>query len=149
MKHVKALSIKFLIIGTVIFSILSMFETASILNMFGLTVVLSVLTYVVGDLFILPRFGNVIATIADFGLVAITSWLFAELFIGIGAPNPVAALSVSFFITISEMFFHAYMQERVFVKVKDENKVVPFPTNRLMTEFAKENEVHQEKNKND
>jgi len=147
MKHVKALSIKFLIVGVVIFSILSIFESATIMDMLSISLLVTGLAYVIGDLFILPRFGNAVATIADFGLVGLSVWTLSVMFIGTG-PGWVPSFSASFFISLSEILFHAYMKEKIIVKEKRENNVVLFPANRrLQTEFAEENEIHPEKDK--
>lgn len=142
MNHLKALGIKFLIQATVILAFLSIFEGASLANLFGLSLLITGLSYVIGDLVILPRFGNIVAVIADFGLISLAIWVLAGMF----ADIPImAALASGLAIAVAEILFHTYMTENV-LRRRERGKVVPFPINRsLQTEFAEENEFHHEK----
>ena len=67
MKHIVALLIKYTAVTAVLLVILGIFQGISIPRV----LLISFLTgaaYLIGDLFILPKYGNMIATMADFGL---------------------------------------------------------------------------------
>ena len=68
MKHIKPLAIKFISSLVLLSVILGLFFDMSFGNIFLITLVLGVVSYVIGDLFILRRTNNIIATLADLGL---------------------------------------------------------------------------------
>lgn len=143
MNHLKALGIKFLIQTTVILSFLSIFDGASLTNLLSFSLITTIFSYVIGDLFILPKFGHVLASIADFGLISFVVWILADMFFQ--API-IAPLTVGLIIAVAEILFHTYMKEKVLRKKATGNKVIPFPASRrLQTEFAEENDVHGER----
>lgn len=143
MNHLKALGIKFLIQTTVILSFLSIFDGASLTNLLSFSLITTIFSYVIGDLFILPKFGHVVASIADFGLISFVVWILADMFFQ--API-IAPLTVGLIIAVAEILFHTYMKEKVLRKKATGNKVIPFPASRrLQTEFAEENDVHGER----
>ena len=78
------------------------------------SVLITGVSFIVGDIFILPRFGNTVATVADFGLTLAMIWLvntyLFEPFVGLGT----ASLISAFVIALGEIFFHLYMQSQVF-----------------------------------
>ncbi|MCT2535949.1 YndM family protein [Aquibacillus koreensis] len=139
MKHLKALAIKFIVISIVLFSILAVFYSASLADIFVLSVLVTGLAYVIGDLYILPRFGNLIATISDFGLSFIAIWLLSNMLF---EPPGNGILFLSFFsailISSSEAVFHLYMQN----KVLGEEEVIyvnrSYTANNFQTEFSEE-----------
>lgn len=139
MEHVKALGIKFIVISIVLFSILSSFYTATLGNILVISLLVTGVAYVVGDLFILPRLGNLIATIADLGLAFIAVWMLSELFFVADYGIVTASLFSALLIACSEAIFHLYMnrkvlqsEEEIFVKNRNTN------VGNLQTEFAEE-----------
>ncbi|MFD1851143.1 YndM family protein [Oceanobacillus bengalensis] len=139
MRHVKALGIKLLITATVIYSLLSIFETASLTEMFVISLLVTGIAYVIGDLYLLPKFGNFRATIADFGLSFVSIWLLSTFFIDAAFPVITISLFASFFLAITEALFHAYMLEKV-IKTEDANrKKDVLPNFRYQTETSEEN----------
>lgn len=68
MKHLVALLIKYTAISAVLLVILGIFQDISIPRVLFISLIITGTAYAIGDLFILPRYGNTIATIADFGL---------------------------------------------------------------------------------
>lgn len=137
MKHVKALGIKFLFISIILYSLLAIFQTASLTEIFIISVSVTALSYLLGDLLILPRFNNVIATIADFGLTFATVWILASMFIYSSTPIGIVSGFSALFISVAEALFHVYMKERVLETVTDDhNKYLHY--NRFQTEFSDE-----------
>ncbi|MFS0863190.1 YndM family protein [Fredinandcohnia sp. 179-A 10B2 NHS] len=140
MNHLKAIGIKFIITSIVVLSILSIFGDATIGELLFISLLLTGLAYVIGDLFILPRMGNLVATIADFGLAFFSLWALGYLFLERTSALITASLFASVFIALSEALFHAYMENKVFRK-NDEKQSSQHLRPSYQTEFAEENEV--------
>ncbi|MFS0674026.1 YndM family protein [Ornithinibacillus sp. 179-J 7C1 HS] len=132
--NVKALGIKFIINLIVVYSIFGIFYNASLVNLFIISVLTTVIAYVVGDLFILRRFGNIVASIADFFLAFVTLAVLGGLIIQTDMPIVLASLFAAFFLVLTEPLLHAYMQE----KGPDEKKDRHLASGNLQTEFAEE-----------
>ncbi|MFJ5762065.1 YndM family protein [Neobacillus sp. NPDC093182] len=116
MKHVKALAIKFVSSLVLLSLILGLLYDMSFGNIFLITLVLGVAAYLIGDLLILPRTNNTVATIADFGLAFVIIWLMSEsLTYGDNhfSMSLIAALGVALF----EYMFHKYVANNV---IKDQ-----------------------------
>jgi hypothetical protein len=145
MKHVKALIIKFLMITIMLFLVLGLFYGVDFGDIITISIVLTVGAYIIGDLFILPRFRNVIATLADFGLAFIGVWVLGDILIEENIPLTTAALLSAVLIGVGEWFFHKY----VIQIIRESPKRNDFSTNRLQTEFASENDAQSLKNKED
>ncbi|GAB3061464.1 YndM family protein [Virgibacillus ainsalahensis] len=146
MRHIKALAIKFLITATVLFSILGIFEAASIPDILWMSLLITGAAYLIGDLLILPRFGITIASIADFGLAAVSVWLLSLFFIEQSFPVLTVALFIGFFMAISESLFHIYMLEKILPEDRKQGGF-DFSKNHLQTEIAKEKDIHDIKKK--
>ncbi|MFC4024637.1 YndM family protein [Oceanobacillus longus] len=148
MRHVKALAIKFTITSIVLFSILTIFLTAGLGEIFFMSVLITGIAYVIGDLFILPRFGYFLAAVADFGLATISVWFLSSLFIGTGEFILIASLAAGLSITISESIFHIYMKEKVLNKQTYEIGYFR-KLNQMQTEIAEEDDIHNLKPKSE
>ncbi|MBJ8055288.1 YndM family protein [Bacillus cereus] len=115
MKHIVALLIKYTAITAVLLIILGIFQDISIPRVLLISLLLTGAAYLIGDLFILSKYGNMIATIADFGLSFFGIWLLTPLFTdldstrNIGFSSFIAALIIGGI----EVFFHIYMQKLV------------------------------------
>lgn len=145
MKHIVGIAIKLFLITTVLLSIFAVVSDGFIDEMLFLSVVLLVLSYAIGDLFIVPRYGNVAGTIADFGLSFAVILLFGFLFLNISFIYLIAAFSSAFLIAVGEAFFHFYVQQVLTDERKDiyeEPKIVNNQLNTsLQTEFAEEDNI--------
>lgn len=114
MEHLRAFLIKFIVSLALMYIVLGLIYDVSFSNIFVITLVLGVASYSLGDMAILPRSNNFIATIADFGLAFLVIWLFGNILwilgdnIG-GASIFSAALIASVGIAIFEFFFHMYV----------------------------------------
>ncbi|MBG9812073.1 hypothetical protein ABD68_10730 [Bacillus endophyticus] len=111
MKHVKAFLFKFIISFILLYAILSGINGFSIGDVFWTTMILGGISYILGDLLILPRTNNTLATIADFALSFIIIWVMTST-LAYGdylARTFTSALGV----TIFEALFHRYMVNRV------------------------------------
>lgn len=133
MKHIKAIGIKFIYVTIVIASIFGILHHASIAMLISMSVVVTGATYLFGDLFLLPRFGTIIASIADFGFVFLLLWGLDNLFVNATMAMFLFSLAGAFFITSCEPLFHAYMEEKVLQTRRE-----IWPPNNLQTEFSEE-----------
>jgi hypothetical protein len=112
MNSIRALIIKFIMITAIVWIIFGLYGFT-----FGDILVSSVLltgvSYIVGDRIILPRFGNVAATVADFGLVFIMLWFLGSYLFepvdGLGTASFIAAVIIG----IGEALFHRYLEREV------------------------------------
>jgi len=115
MKHIVALLIKYTAITAVLLIILGIFQDISIPRVLLISLLLTGAAYLIGDLFILPKYGNMIATIADFGLSFFGIWFLTYLLTNsdftrnIGFSSFIAALIIGGI----EVFFHIYMKKVV------------------------------------
>jgi hypothetical protein len=155
MKHVMALGIKLALTATVLFSILTIFSTALFSEITLISLIITLATYVIGDLFILPRFGNLIAALADFVMFTAGIWLLSQFFVQETPANLIiASLIAAIAIALGEALFHAYMENRVLTDHQDEARYFnndSVALNRVQTEFAEEEDIHDLKklNKNE
>jgi hypothetical protein len=114
MKHVWALLIKFAVVGTVIFSLFGIFNDVSLMSILFLALAITGVSYVAGDLYIYPKFGNLIAIAADFGLVLIMLWLLSYVAMTHTVSNPFTAAFFSALVIAGlEPLFHVYVRDHV------------------------------------
>ncbi|MBC6972797.1 YndM family protein [Bacillus sp. Xin] len=115
MKHIVALLIKYTAISAVLLMILGISQDISLPRILLISLIITGSAYLIGDLFVLPKYGNMVATIADFGLSFLGIWLLTYLLTdndytgNIGAPSFWAALLIS----VIEVFFHIYIKKVV------------------------------------
>ena len=100
MTHVKALAIKGIMTIIVLYLVLGLGFGFTFGDTLLMTIVLGVISYLLGDLYVLPRWNNMIATLADFGLAFLVIWL-------MGMP-----LSLGIVMAIGEYCFHFYMMSK-------------------------------------
>lgn len=108
MQHIKALALKFLASLVLLYIILGLFFGMSFVNVFIITAILGITAYILGDMVILPRSSNMIATAADFGLAFLLIWFLSSILTNgdnLIAMSIAAALGVALF----EYLFHLYL----------------------------------------
>ncbi|KGX91697.1 hypothetical protein N781_04010 [Pontibacillus halophilus JSM 076056 = DSM 19796] len=111
--HSMALLLKLSIVITAVFPLYAALTGASLINIFLITLLLTVVTYPLFDIFVLKRFGIVLATLLE----AITSFLvlfaFGVTLYGFALDTVNMALGATFFIVVFEIYFHIYMENQV------------------------------------
>ncbi|HZG72228.1 MAG TPA: YndM family protein [Chondromyces sp.] len=113
MEHIKALAIKGLMTLAVLFLVLGVGYDVGFGDILTLTLTLGIVSYLLGDLFILPRTNNLFATLADFGLSFLLLWALGDMIIEQNIPLLQAALLSSVAVAVGEWFFHRYMDRNV------------------------------------
>ncbi len=148
LEHVKALIIKFIMVTAILWVILGLFYGVDFGEIITISVILTPIAYVVGDLLILRYFNNMIATIADFGLSFLTIW-----FIGLAVINePISIVGASLIsalaIGVGEWFYHYYVNNQVF-KGEDVDKNTTLSDQNFATEFAEETDIQSKDSQQD
>lgn len=87
------LLIKYTTISAVLLMILGIFQNVSTPRLLLISFIITGAAYLIGDLFILPKYGNTVTTIADLGLSFLGVWILPYLLI-----------------SAVEIFFHIYMK---------------------------------------
>lgn len=123
MKHVWALCLKFIASLVLLYVILTLFFGVPFGDVFVLTLILGIVSYLVGDLWLLPRTNNTTATMADFGLALILIWAILAMqdnppYASLAMASIISAIGV----TVFEYFFHRYMAANVLEETGDEKR---------------------------
>lgn len=113
MKHYLAILIKFVIIAVILEIVLNYLTTLSFYRILIISLAVTILSYIIGDLIILSISNNIVATIIDIALAVVTIYMFNYI-----SGFRYISLSTSFWcallIGIGEWFFHKYVAKSVF-----------------------------------
>lgn len=144
MKHVVSLALKFVAWSVVLLSIFTIFD-APLLPIFVMTAGTAAVAYIIGDLLILPRFGNLAAAAADMPLAFLLIWLTSSALFGPTVYMAYASFFCALAIGAIEAFFHLLMEERVLDKAGEAQAYQWHGEGSWATEFAEEYENDQDK----
>src|SRR5690625_1764157 len=108
MKHVQALLIKLVMITGILLVILAGFYQVNFWSIIVTSLLLTAVSYSIGDLMILPLFENWGATIFDFILAFTGIWILGVLYTGT-IPFPTVAGISALFIAGGDYFFHTFI----------------------------------------
>lgn len=111
MGHLKMLLNKMMFGGIVVWIILALLGGVNWLAALLISVGLVVMSYVIGDLLLLPQAGNLVSTIADGGLAYLYFWSL-NLF-GIQVNAIAVLLSVVSVLVVEGLIFHPYLKRIV------------------------------------
>ncbi len=109
-QQITALVIKFVIIGVISVIILPMFARITSGQALITALVLTLVAYFAGDIGILPRYGNVTATVANVIIAAVVIGVADWGINGIITLNVTGWVLVLALIAIGEWFFHRYLK---------------------------------------
>lgn len=110
MKHVINLAIKFFMLAIVLAILLPSFTNVDFNQAMVVAILLTIAAYIIGDMIILPTFGNAVATVADAGLAAIVIWGAQYLLVGY-VMDWTSALITGAVVGVGEYFFHRYLNK--------------------------------------
>ncbi|GIO27171.1 DUF2512 family protein [Ornithinibacillus bavariensis] len=139
MNHLKILGIKFGAVLFTVFALYSVFQETSLMDIILISLFTTIVSYLIGDLFILRYAGNINATISDFGLAFVLLLIFSYVFIGYDIPLITLALLGSFFISCCEPFLHGYIVNKIPPAVRRDHRTL----NQLQTEIADEPDIYK------
>ncbi|WP_171016801.1 YndM family protein [Pseudalkalibacillus caeni] len=150
MEHVRAFLIKFGIITVVLLLVFGLFYGVDFADIVSISLILSIVAYI-GDLAIMPRVGNTIATLGDIALSYVMLYVLGGLFIEAAIPLGWASFISAVIIGGGEFFFHRYLQKTVTHDPdKERDTHSEFRDNAPMaTEFADEEELNPNVRKED
>lgn len=126
MDHVKALVIKFVMIAVVLGIVITGIFDGELGDTLLISLILTILAYVLGDLMIFRKAGNdhdrnsdhvkrnTIATISDFVLSFLVIWLVGKSLFTDDSDVLKAAMISALIIAVGEWFFHKYLDRHVF-----------------------------------
>lgn len=140
--YMKALFMKFLMITAVLWVILSLIYDVSFTDVLITSVVLTAVGYV-GDVFILPKIGNVWAAISDFVIAYAVIYFFGSYIYEQPLALGTAAFISALILMVGELLLHRYMHTNIFEprKSNPNEKVGYYNRTNLQTEFAEEVEI--------
>ncbi|BDG47413.1 MULTISPECIES: YndM family protein [Parageobacillus] len=144
MKHVVPLAFKFIAWSVVLLSIFTIFD-APLLPIFMMTAGTAAVAYIIGDLLILPRFGNLVAAIADVPLAFLLIWFASSALFEPAVYMAYASFFCALAIGAIEAFFHLFMEDRVLDVASKEQAYRWNGDGSWATEFAEEYENDQNK----
>ena len=131
MDHLKALLIKFAMVAVVLGIVLTGIYDGELEDTLLISLVLTIVAYIIGDLFIFRNAGddhdrnadhvkrNTIATISDSVLAFFVIWLMGKSLFTDDGDVLAAALISAILIAIGEWFFHKYLDRHVFDEKHD------------------------------
>jgi hypothetical protein len=122
MKHVRAFLVKFVASLVLLYIILGLFNGVSFGNVLLITVVLGITSYVLGDMLILPRTNNTIATISDFLLSFMVIWLLSQS-LTYGDTMFAESLLASLGVALFEYFYHKYLKTNHVVQGQEGTRI--------------------------
>lgn len=108
MKHLKALVVKALFIWAILWITLTGIYDVSFMDSTIVGVIIVVMIYVLGDLVILRKIGNIAATIADAGASALLLWLYLTS-MNYTTDLWMMVLIPAVLIGLAEWFFHKWL----------------------------------------
>lgn len=140
--YIKALIIKFVMCFAVLWIILGGFHNVNLGHIFMMSLIITIVSFILGDLYLLPKFENWGATMADFFLALAVIWFYCTNFVDVNFSVLTAAAITSLVLAVGEWFYHQYIDKRLFTE--DDKRSKKLETERLQTEFGEEMEPPNE-----
>lgn len=112
MKHFRALIVKFFITSVVLEAVLWNLTALSFTSIIYIASAVTLISYLAGDVGILPVSNNTVATIADLVIAFVTIWLFNFVFTDVTITFS-DALIASAGIAVGEWLFHKFVSREV------------------------------------
>lgn len=145
MNQVTVLLLKFLS-AIISFAIgLDLFFSATITDILTFSLTVTIISYMIGERFILPRFGNASATMIDFLVTYMSVWIFGSILLNNYMQIAWGSIISAGILTGAEVLVHSYILSRSPEAEASESPGPLFNTNLAYnTEFAKEHEDNDE-----
>lgn len=112
MRHLTALVIKFIIVAVTLVILLGIFTNLSTRQILLVSLAITAVTYLIGDLLILTVFNNAVAAVADAGMcwliIYLSNYAWTDTSVSL-----LSALSAAVLIGIGEIFLHIYIEKNI------------------------------------
>ncbi len=105
MNHFSLILSKFVATLVLLYVILGLIFDVAFMNVFWISLTITIASYLIGDLVILPRTNNIVASIIDFGLVFAAVYFLIDAYAFEGNLTTASLLS-AVGVTLFEVFFH-------------------------------------------
>ncbi|MDZ5608538.1 YndM family protein [Bacillus pseudomycoides] len=140
MKHIVALLIKYIAISAVLLMILGIFQDISLPRILLISLTITGSAYLIGDLFVLSKYGNMVATITDLGLSFLGIWVLTYFLTDIDLTRNIgfSAFWSALLISVVEIFFHIYMKKAVLHEDEDSRESTNMHQDRYTMEISHE-----------
>lgn len=143
MKYTPSLLIKFIIITGTLWVFLGFMFQVSFVNVLITSITLTGASFIIGDLYLLPKIGNIGAAMVDFvlafgGIWILGSLLFDEPPIRLETISLVSAVAIS----LGEILVHWYINKQV---APEHTIMSGYYDNKLLTEYSDELELDMKK----
>lgn len=112
MKHLEALLIKFAFLSIVLELVFLNFSGLTFGRVLFVALTVTVLAYIIGDVLILPRTSNLVASLVDFGLAFVTLFVFGLIYNKSGIAF-ITVLLASIAVAVCEWIYHIVLR-RIF-----------------------------------
>ncbi|MEL7656987.1 MAG: DUF2512 family protein [Bacillota bacterium] len=146
MKATIAIIIKFVVIWAAAWISFSVFGYVGFYTVLTIAIAATVLNYLIGDLAVLPRLGNVIATILDGLLSAVTAYGILY-YSAVTYYTMTSVLIFAVIVAVAEIFFHMYLVKSNIIKPK--NSDIMFRDKKINFNTETGSELYPYTNKND
>ena len=115
MKHIIALTVKFVMTAVVAEIILGLYSNLSMREILLISLAITGITYLIGDLLILYVLSNAAAAVGDAGMcwliIYLSNYIWPDRTVSL-----ISALAAAVIIGIGEIFIHAYVEKYIFKK---------------------------------
>ncbi|HML36338.1 MAG TPA: DUF2512 family protein [Bacillota bacterium] len=113
MKHIIALTVKFVMTAVVAEIILGLYSNLSMREILLISLAITGITYLIGDLLILYVLSNAAAAVGDAGMcwliIYLSNYIWPDRTVSL-----ISALAAAVIIGIGEIFIHAYVERYIF-----------------------------------
>ncbi|MFC7686516.1 YndM family protein [Ureibacillus sp. GCM10028918] len=149
MQYTKAFLIKLAMTIVILWIVLGLFYGVSFGNILLISTLLTIVAFV-GDVFILPKVGNFIASVSDLFLAFFVIWGLGTWVNGENTSMFAAAFLSALFIGVGEMFYHRYFRDHVIETVQEpeKNHGYTYTPRVTQTEFSEDFDEGMERRQN-
>ena len=113
MKHVYAFIIKYLMVAVVLEVLMYLLTDLSFREILVVSLAVTLVSYLIGDLLILAVSNNFVATLSDMVLAILTIYVF-NFVTNFGTVNFIDALVCAVVLAVVEWIFHRYMERAIY-----------------------------------
>lgn len=142
MNHITILLIKF-VSCMIAFAIgLDFFFDATIVDIFSFSLFITIASYMLGDLIVLPRAGNTAAIMVDFLFTYMSVWIFGSVLLDNYMQIAWGSILSAIVVTVAEVFVHRYLLSRISTQQTSKRNDINFHRSLAYgTEFSEEQNV--------
>lgn len=115
MKHLAALVIKFVLVAIVFEVLLNLMTNLTFGQILWLSLIVTVVSYAIGDLLVLPLSNNTVATIADALITFVVLYMY-NMWADYTSIGIFDATISALLLGVGEWFFHKYVHNSIFTE---------------------------------